>query len=368
MCSLYLYDPATSSSTFLTSTVTTASPGLSTLGLILNQDKLLIYSSQTGESFFLSNNIVGVIPLSTSSKSVLTLGNSYHSPSATYSSFKNFGITDSKTDTFINFDPTKVQTFMAKLTNSADPFVVSQYGSWRFIIPLSTVSTLAGTYIDWSSMDNCQVLTSIDNGATFYNMNRNSSIYEISSSTVPDHVLVRVDIFSDKKQEIQQQSFQSFKYGVYSNLDQNKIEYSYSGLVHPSFDNVVYKNNGLKILSNPSNFGAKFSGNYYPSYMYVNSASNNYKALDFWYRSDSTISEANIISNDGGRSTEPYIWIDNFGKLQYTGSSMYVNGVLAAASTVNINSGTPYHISLILSNTASSVMYLNADPNTASTI
>lgn len=307
-------------------------------------------------------------PLTFSSRSVLTVGNSYHDPQVSNAKIKNFGITTNSFTNFApsNFDFTTASTFMLKFTDSSNPFKITQHGMWRYTIPSMTYpnDAIVGTYFDWNGMDGAKVFLSQDNGSTYTQIQRNQpySAYDLSQNS--KNILVKVEIDSDYTRQDSNQGFNNFTYFFYNILDKTAdgSPYTFSSSGDKTLNNYIYAISD-NIMGRQKNFGVRFFGDSSrrAGYAKINvPSSSSYSAIEFWYRPDAIYSASNfIINNQSASSASPAIWVDSSSVIHSSGGRLFINGASYVDGTYKVTVNQPYHIVMVLNAAETSNLYFN---------
>jgi hypothetical protein len=364
---LYFYDSTSGSSTAILTKST--SPSVGWHNFAFSSDGLNTYMyTDDGTTSSVSYNI------SFPSYSDLLIGNFNESVSNnTNITFKNVGIFNTKTTNFSTFDFTENKMFMAKLNNNLN---ISQMGYWKTRIPLTVnPNLLVGTSMDWSSMDNCKVEISKDNGKTWNATYSNSFIYgasanfsasQISSGNIKDYLL-KVTLYTDDTVKEPFAKFNNLNYYLYQNLDSYSQDKFY--IIKPLYDangqnSYIRYTQDRKINSRPRNLGIYFQdSSSVTGYagIYPQDSASAY-GLEFWFRANSLNSASNnyILSALGAG---PTVYIDKTTKnLIFSSASVYVNGASVATNTTSIALNNIYHILIAFNSVYSaSVMYLNGN-------
>jgi len=288
-----------------------------------------------------------------------------------HSTIKNFGVIEGSPNSESGFKSTfdfvsaSSYTRLMKFTNSSNPFKITQFGCWEYVIPVTNVINcyLLGTAIDWSGMDNVLVKTSIDGGKTYSNVVRQQPITALPLTGASKNVNVRVEIESDYTVDEKSQAFNNFEYVLYKNLSFFSNGFFYS-LSNNSNNFVVSNNINNNILNRPKNFGLRFYGD--SNKMQGNATIDvptgaSYSAIEFWYRPEKIISSASnyILNNILSATASPSIWINTSSKFESLGGTLYINGASVAQNSITASAGELYHITLLLSSPQTSSLYLN---------
>jgi hypothetical protein len=348
---LNIYDPSdATTTTLLTAYNTSFANDNFALKIDSNSIQLEILTSTSGSSASVSTTAIpNYLPLSLGTNSTLTIGNSYHSPktflsSINYVNLGNFSITSSSLRSIYSASYlTTPMTFMFDMSSSVNPFFVSQYGRWEFIVPSSNISNsyLQGTSFDWKSMDNCRVSISYDGGTTFSTLNRCQAATGYDLSKSPKNLVIGVDIFTRYDMDSSYQSFNNFSYAFYNDLDiySDAEYYKISTPSDRTLANYIPQVVDGNILSRPENFGIRFTGdsNKRQGYGLITVPStSSYRAIEFWYRPEFTVgpvARTNIIQNPSFESQPPlgYGWFSqpNSTSASRTNSQSYVGSYSA---------------------------------------
>jgi hypothetical protein len=349
-----LYDPYQDATTTLINHNAGASATSANIGVLFNSSSIVFYTSENGSSstVFLTSSSPTYFPLSMDRQALVTVGNSYHSLKTFYSKIKNFGITDLAPTSFATFDFANTSTFMAKLTNSSYPFILSQTGNWTYNIPSANIQNyyVDGVSFDWRGMDNCLVYISTDSGSTFYPVKRNETATRYDTESTAQNIMVKVVLNTDYPLDTKYQSFNEISWNVYtdlylhSDLDYYKLTSS-SG----TYANFTVSTEENSIFSRSNNFGMKFTGddNKVQGYGLINvPASTNYSAVEFWYRPDSIDSyRTNLIQNPSFENYSGFFEQTSFLTITSSTSFLGASSLLVTASYI-VSPGYPGFVSV----------------------
>jgi hypothetical protein len=360
------YDKTSGSSYTILSSPNSPTQGSANIGVTFLNNNIYLYTSDGGSASTSLDSNSPLYNISLSISSNLYIGNNINNLSSFSASIKNFGLSDLAITDFSYFNFTKNNKFMFKFTSSANPLTVSQYGYWQTAIPPIN-STLIGTIVNWISMDNCQVFSSVDGGQTFSLLTKNSSVPNIYPGEVSKPIFFKIVINTDYTLGIKNQTFNNLNVIISKEMNHQTdlAVYNIIPITTPSTSNPVFKTNSLPITSNPSNFGIKMtnSGSLTPPYLYASTQYATHKAIEFWYRADSISGSLNIISTASGSSQEPYVYISSSSYLYHNASALYINGSAVVSGSYLMTKNVPYHIVTVLSaSTNQNDFYLNGDP------
>jgi hypothetical protein len=369
--SLNYFNPKTNLSKVIFSTASAPSSGSANIALVFDTGTIYLYTSDAGSAVYDRSSDITLKNIKFTKSTNIVIGNFSASPSTFSSSVKNVGMSETTTYNFNSFNWSKPVTLMTKLTNTEDPYVVSQYGYWQTSVPVTRINNSFISQVDWKTMDNCIVSTSTDNGSSFFVINKNSPIKNYNLSNIPKDAIVKVELYTDYYVENKTQSFNNLSISIVDTV-QTKTDLNYYNLkpiITSSATSPSFKNGSIPIISNPSNFGIKFSGASAqpPAYLSASTQFGTFGGIDFWFRNDNLSGSAIIISSGSSINVEPFAYISNSGYLVHNASVAYVNGASVVSGSAKIDSGTPYHIAVVPSASVSaSSFYMNGHPNTAS--
>lgn len=309
---LNLYNPSDLTTTTLLSAYT-ASFKDDNFALLINSNfiQLEILSGSVGSSAsVLTSSSTSYLPISLGSNSSLTVGNSYHNPKPflskiNYVNLGDLSITSSSFRSIYTSSYTQTaMTFMLNMSNTLDPFFVSQHGEWEYVLPSANISNsyLLGTSFDWKTMDNCKVTISYDGGNTFSSLNRAQIASGYDLTQPPQNLVINVDIYTNYRLDNNYQSFNNFTYTFYNDLTlySDAEYYKITPASSTSLSNYIPQIVDSNIMSRPKNFGLKFVGDNSKAtgYATINVPStSSYSAIEFWYRPDANTNRINLISN-----------------------------------------------------------------------
>ena len=363
---LKLYDSGTGSTYTLLSTSSSPTVGIANVGIMMKSNYVLLYTSDGGTASSLIQNLP-VTSLKFSAKTKLTIGNSWHSASTNTFKFSNVGLTNNNISSFSGFDFTSASMFLAKLTSSVSPYVISQYGYWTLDIPAAMYSSIEGSMIDWTSLDNCIVSTSLDRGATWTKVYRDSPIPSYNTLDIPRNISVKVEMNTDYDATSDVSSFNNLRIMLPNNIDFGSYgfyNYQMTHKINSSNSHPTFKNHNYQVLSRPKNLGVRFTSSN-PSSASINTSSNTVYAVEMWYRPDQVnTSASNFIINNYGKSAYVYS-ASNF---VYSGGTLYVNGASVTSNSYPVTANNYYHLTFVLSSPSSSTIYINGENLTGSQI
>jgi len=369
--SLNYFNPKTNTSTIILSSASAPISGSANVALIFDTNQIYLYTSDAGSAVYDITNDLLLKKVKFTKFTNIIVGNYSASPSTFSSSVKNVGISENITYNFNSYNWSQTKNLMTKFTNINDPYVVSQYGYWQTTVPITRTTNSFISQIDWNTMDNCIVSTSIGDTSGFSRINKNSPIKNYSSLLIPKDATVRVELYTDYYVENQTQSFNNLSISIVENskIQTDLNNYKLIPVVTASASSPSFKTNSIPVISNPSNFGIQFSGASAqpPAYLSASTEFGTFGGIDFWFRNDNLSGSAIIISSGSSINVEPFAYISNSGYLVHNASIAYVNGASVVSGSAKINSGTPYHITIVPSASVSaSSFYMNGHPNTAS--
>jgi hypothetical protein len=305
----------------------------------------------------------------------LYIGNGPGSSGQNVIYIKNFGIINKNITNYSFFDFTNPSTIMFRFTSSANPFLVSQLGTWTYIIPTAIypTCTVVGTQFNWNR-DNCKISISSDGGVTYSKILPYQSATGLNLSSVLNNLKIKMEMQTEYDYDgTFNSNFSQMEYLVYTNQT-----------IHSNGNSVYIANNNTdkanytissqnSMMSRHKNFGIKFMGdsNKSPaSASIVNSASTGFQTIDLWYRPDAIASGSSnyLINNVAGSATAPVIWLNASARFQSLGGTLYINGASVADNTITASANELYHIVLSLSASSTSSLYLNGGVLGASAI
>ena len=369
--SLNQFNPRTGSTTVILSTASAPSSGSANVALIFDTSQIYLYTSDSGSAVYDTTNDLTLRGLKFTKFTNIIVGNYSASPSTFSSSVKNVGVSENITYNFNSYNWSQPSNQMTKFINTEDPYVVSQYGYWQTVVPITRAINSFISQVDWSTMDNCIVSTSIGDSSNFYVIKKNSPIKNYSSLLIPKDAVVRVELYTDYFIENQTQSFNNLSISIVETTDiQTDLNnYQLTPIITASASSPSFKANNVPVISNPSNFGIQFSGASAqpPAYLSASTQFGTFGAIDFWFRNDNLSGSAIVFSSGSGINVEPSAYLSASGYLIYNASAVYVNGQTVYSGSTKLITGTQYHITIIPSASVSaSSFYLNGHPNTAS--
>lgn len=363
---IYYYYASTETSTALiTKSITTPSAGWHNFGFSSDGSTLYLYTDD-GVTSSVSYNAYY------SPDSNLLIGNfEKNIVNNSNISFKNIGFFNTRTKNFSTIDFTDNKMFMIKFNGNLN---VSQAGYWKARVPLSiNPSKLVGTQLEWSSIDNCKVEVSKDNGNTWNTTYSNSFITgasanmtpaQVSSGNVKDYVL-KVTLYTDDVVSEKTPTFNNLNVLLYGSLDIYSKDKLY--LIKP-LQNSAGQNSYIKYIkdrkinSRPSNLGLFFQNSSSTTGyagIYPQTGASAY-ALEFWFRLN------NLPSSGLGyllspHTTGPSVYISSTSKkLVFSSASVYINGASVSSNSLVMSTNNIYHMIVAFSAPyTSSVMYLN---------
>jgi hypothetical protein len=361
------YDPYTGSITNLidlSSGQAYSTAKVSNIALQFTSSAVTLYTSDNSG---VSASYLPTAQLVMDGNSLLNVGNNYYAAKSLSSYINNFGITDDQTISTISATPFgSLSVFLMPLTDSSNPFLVKQRGTWIYQIPSVTVpmSTYYGTSFDWSTMDNCKVYYSIDSGSTYNLINRYETASLYNTLTVPQNISIKIQIDTDYVQDVDFQSFNNFHYNIYDalNIYSDGDLYTITASTSSVSPNVTLSNGTNNILARQKNFGLKFTGASATNVLITTPASVSYYAVEFWYRPDYIISGSKnyILNSTTSSVASPALWIEPASTtFYYPSGTLYINGVAQVPGAVTATVNDIYHLVLVLSASNNSNLYLN---------
>lgn len=287
---LKMYDSYTGSTTTIISLSSGQSASTAKISNVAVQFSGSLINLYTSDNSGVTASSTSGLPLNMSQNSILTLGNSYNSPKNLYSYIKDFGVTDQYFSSVTSIPFGSVSNFIMPLTASASPFLIKQRGTWIHQIPSVVIPfyNFYGTVFDWKTMDNCQVLYSVDSGSTYNIVNRHQTASLYNTLGVAGNIAVKVQIDTDYVLDQKNQSFNNFYYNVYgpmSLISDNEM-YTLSSSTSSVSPNLRISNGTNNILARQKNFGVKFGGELPTNALITVPDSSSYSAIELWYRPD----------------------------------------------------------------------------------
>jgi hypothetical protein len=370
---LNYFNPTDSSSLVIISSASAPKTGSANIAVVFDSDRIFMYTSDAGSAVYYTASNNSLQNLRFSNYTNIIIGNYIQSVSTFSSSVKNIGISEKITYDFSSFNWSRPLTLMTKFINTEDLYIVSQYGYWQTVIPVTSNNNSFISQIDWNTMDNCTVSTSIDSSSTFNVISKNSPIYNYNSLSISKPSTLMVELYTDYYVEDRTQSFNNLSISIADSIG-IKTDVSYYEIipiVSSSATSPSFKNDSVPIISNPSNFGIKFSGSNgnKPAYLYASTQFSTYYGVDFWFRNDRLSGSAIVFSGKNGPGSEPFVYISNSGYLTHNASALYINGASVSSGSFSISTGVPYHIAIVPTASlavSSSSFYINGYPTTAS--
>ena len=317
--------------------------------------------------------------ISFSKNSILTLGQSYHlgnavaSLRANASSFSYLSITDNYITSFpttgtVNIQDysytggypwTSILKFSLPLTSN---LVVNQKGYWTTSIPLNSMANIIGSKIDWTSMNNCIVEYSIDNGTTWKCVQtRGAPLSGFNFAGTLKNILVRVTLVTNYTVSNYNQSFNELEIGFYKNM--NFYSEGERFLLTPGSRDTLYKStfttkiNPYQVISKPNNIGLFFSYDpittSVPGFATINNINTQgITAVDMWVRPDVNLTNGKLLTGNSSIAGYPDLYIDASNKLAFNNtstSSLYVNGYKYSSGSYPVGNSDSIHIAFIFS-------------------
>lgn len=343
--SLKYLDLIDSSSATLLTASSTGSAAVSNVGLSIDKSSnITLYSTETGSVtlYGSATTFSYVGSLNTS----LSIGNSSYDQKSLISSIRNVGITDNTLSLTDSNTYTNVDKFMIRFTASENPFLISQYGYWLYVIPSSTLnnSLVYGTQIDWNGFDNCRVSIRSDSASPFTTVYRHSPMYMYDTTNTSKNIVLKVEIPTEYQVENRSQSFNNLNFSLYTNpsLFSDSL-YQISPV--PGVQNYTIRKDNNSLLKRSENLGIKFSKNSISdggSASIDIPSSANYSAIEFWYRPDSIDAyRTNLMTNPSFESGTTG-WNANQGSsiALNTSSALFGSNCLEITQSSTIYSGT----------------------------
>lgn len=301
---LKMYDSYTGSTTTIVSLASGQSASTAKISNVAVQFSGSLINLYTSDNSGVTASSTSGLPLNMNQNSILTLGNSYNSPKNLYSYIEDFGVTDQYFASVTSIPFGSVSNFIMPLTASASPFLIKQRGTWIHQVPSVVIPfyNFYGTVFDWKTMDNCQVLYSVDNGSTYNIVNRHQTASLYNTLGVAGNIAVKVQIDTDYVLDQKNQSFNNFYYNVYgpmSLISDNEM-YTLSSSTSSVSPNLRISNGTNNILARQKNFGVKFGGELPTNALITVPTSSSYSAIEMWYRPDFIPTQTlrtNIIKN-----------------------------------------------------------------------
>lgn len=358
------------------------------------------------------------------SNSSLIIGQSYHlgnsisasslranSSQFSYLSISDFYLTDfTYTDQYINgyhysygYPWTQTIKYSSPLQYNFDfynptandkTFPVYQIGHWITTIPLTSMDSVLGSKVDWTSSNSCLVEYSFYNPSITYQeqnwytlSRRGSFISGFDFTKELSNMLIRVTILSEYDVQELSQSFNNLQVGLYRNM--NFYSHDGSFTLSPkstSTYNSSYtiKSHAKQIQSRSNNLGILFPYSSHdssiPGYAQIlNTNSSAVKGIDFWFRPDTNYTNSVIVSAPSSVSNFPHLYINSQNTLAWNSniSTVYVNGrsvtnpISASTATdytseYTVSGYNPIHIVVLFSSAYSGDIYLNGYPEVIS--
>ena len=376
---LLKYNDASNGSSVSTLATVTTTP--------TSSDKLAL--SFTSSSISLNVNGISASAnktISFSRKSILTVGQSYHLGkdsaslkvnSSKYSyisindeyrtSFPTSGTVNINSYSYTAYPWTAVLKYSSPMTSN---LFIYQKGYCVFSIPLKALSGVVGSKVDWTSMNNCVVEYSLDNGTTWYVLpKRGSHIPGFNFAQSLKIIMLRATMISNYSALNYNQSFNELEISFYKDL--NYYSEGENFILKPGSRDATNggtyttKTHSYQILSRPNNLGLLFSydsvSSSIPGYAKIsNLSSYSVQSIDFWIRSDSNLNSAKIFTGDSAVSGYPDLYTSATGYLTYNSgiTALYVNGVLQTSGSFKMSTKEVYHISVVM-NSYTGDIFLN---------
>lgn len=313
--------------------------------------------------------------ISFSKNSILTIGQSYHlgktlaNLKANSSSFSYLSITDEYRTSFPTSGSVIINNYsytgypwqaVIKFTASLKTnLLIYQKGYWVNTFPLTSISKLVGSKVDWTRMNNCIVEYSKDYGTTWYALpRRGGHIPGYDFTGKPTTIMVRVTLITNYDVTDMHQSFGHFEIGFYSNLSMYSEDNNF--LITAGSRDATYKStyttklHNYQILSRPNNIGLLFTydniTSTVPGYAQIKNLNNNtIGTIDFWMRPDKLMTGAKILTGDSSIVGYPDLSVDTDGYLIYNSAveSVYVNGIRLTGSGFQLRLNDFHHIAVV---------------------
>lgn len=360
------YDNYTASTTILGSTTfATVSPSAN-IALSFSSGSIFTYISENSVT---ASILVPDISYTLQDASSIEIGNANYNQKTFDSYIKNFNMSSTPITTSSAFnllDFISASTIMFRFTNTSNPFLISSYGSWEYLVPTSMFNdSPINTQVDWSSMDNCNISVSLDGGSTYNTVVKNQPITNYNLLGTNSNIKFKVSYPIEYDVETKFQTFFDLSYLSYNDLSLMSDGEGYvmypvtgNGFLNP----YNFKINGLSLLSRPQNFGIKFFSD---SNKKAGSASisvpstSSYNAIEFWYRPDNLPSQL-LRTN-----------MFNFPSFEYT-AIIYINRTTAITGAFLTGSVTPLYgasvmgvTGLLINNQTRISFYNNQNATTA---
>ena len=343
------YDNYTASTTILGSTTFTSISPSANIALSFSSGSIFTYISENSVT---GSIVVPNISYTLQDASSIEIGNANYNQKTFNSYIKNFNMSSVPiltSSTFNSLDFTSASIVMFRFTNTSNPFLISSYGSWEYLVPTSMFGdTPINTQVDWSSMDNCNVSVSLDGGSTYSTVVKNQPITNYNLLGTNSNIKFKVTYPIEHNIETKFQTFFDLSYLSYNDLSlmsdgEGYIMYPVTG--NGFLNPYNLKANGLSLLSRPQNFGIKFFSD---SNKGAGSASisvpstSSYNAIEFWYRPDNLPTQF-LRTN-----------MFNFPSFEYT-AIVYVNRNVSITGAFLTGSVTPLYGASVMGVTGLSV-------------
>ena len=298
----------------------------------------------------------------------------------------------------VTFEPIYTQYNNFQQTNT---FPVCQMGSWMGTIPLTSLSDLIGSKIDWNSTNNCLVEYTYPNWdpnpyhsghseLQWYVLpRRGSHIPGIDFAKELSNLLIRVTMIANYQVQDLNQTFNNLQIGFYRNMNFYSDDGSYSLLPNTSSTYTslpcTIKGHSKSIQSRSNNLGILFpseTGYNVSGYAKIaNTNANSLAGVDFWFRPDTNYKNSVILTASSTTSGYPHLYINSQGTLAWNSniSQVYVNGALISnaisastsddyTSQYTMNQYNPVHMVVKFTNTYTGDLYINGYKETQSGI
>jgi hypothetical protein len=274
-------------------------------------------------------------------------------------------------------------------------FPIYQTGYWITTIPLTSVDSILGSKIDWTSTNSCLVEYSFYNPnityqeTNWYTLSRRGSFISGFDFTKElTNVLIRVTILSEYDVNELNQTFNNLQVGFYRNMNFYSDDNSFvlqpksTSLYNSSY---TIKSHSKQIQARSNNLGVLFPYSSHdgkvPGYgQIVNKNNTSLRGIDFWFRPDTNYTNSALVSSLSSVSNYPHLYINSAGTLAWNSniSKVYVNGQSVTnpntASTADdfvseytVSAYNPIHIVVVFTNSFSGDLYVNGAPETTST-
>ena len=358
------YDPIT----FTTSSISFISTSLNNTSTynfgmsIVGNNVYMIGSTTTAST---------TIPLLSINQSTsIYVGNNPYSASSNNMYVKNLGMNNTYQTDFSGYDFTDNKMFMSRFTSD---YSVSQVAIWITSIPLSNFGTeIVGSKVNWDSMDNCLVQTSLD-GKTWNTILRGEQI-PITYGTISNDVLLKVTVPYEYEVELENQSFNNLHITLYRDLSFLSMDGQYS--LTPYTDSSGAHSYAIKKIPEPmlqrlTKFGLHFdhSSGTTDGYAVIAPTSSAYQpyAIDFWFKADYWApTQSYVLDQATANAVHPQIYFEQSSNhLRYGSGSVYINGNYYADNVFTASTGEYYHIFYSFGAPSASPFYINGQYQTS---